>query len=107
MFCWPGVISAASFTKLRLSKGRRSRPMMERSKRQEKYQAKHQEDEPAECGFCPVQVIAPVRSEPDGYAGIELSFRRGLVEAEVETEIENRVFIEPEIHAEVERIDQR
>src|ERR1700730_13639863 len=47
-----------------------------------------------------------VGSKAGGYPGINLHFRRGIVEAEIETDIKNRMLINPEVHAQVERINR-
>ena len=45
-------------------------------------------------------------SKARGYAGINLHFRRGIVEAEIETDIKDRMRIDPEVHAQVERVNR-
>src|SRR3984893_1078968 len=47
-----------------------------------------------------------VGSKAGGYPGINLHFRRGIVEADIETDIKNRMLINPEVHAQVERINR-
>src|ERR1700733_14192979 len=46
-------------------------------------------------------------SETNGYSGINLDFRRGVVEAKVETDIKEGMFVQPEIRAQIERVDRR
>jgi hypothetical protein len=47
-----------------------------------------------------------MESKAGGYAGINLHFRRGIVEAKIEPDIKDRMLIDPEVHAQVERVDR-
>src|ERR1700742_71530 len=57
-------------------------------------------------GFTPGGALAIPPSKTNGYSGINLCFRRRVVEAKVETDIEEGMFVQPEIRAQIERVDR-
>jgi hypothetical protein len=64
--------------------------------------------EPLPCGLATSRGMqfCHVESKAGGYARINLDFRRGIVEAKVETDIKDRMLIDPEVHARVESVDR-